>query len=182
MRSRPRWSCTSAFRGGATAGRGCAVQRPAWFRGDYRDNTRFEPRPRAISLRTFAIWVTGSGTRRSSAIRSPKALDHGCTNELSVSHRVQSAIFLVDAFAHEPMTGNPAGVCPLSYWLPEPTMQLLLLNLIKPKRPFLFQKVMTFAYDGSLEPARLTTSAMQPWRQATLSCRLSVPILPKYDF
>lgn len=31
--------------------------------------------------------------------------------------------FQVDAFASRPFVGNPAGVCPLSAWLPDPVMQ-----------------------------------------------------------
>lgn len=32
-------------------------------------------------------------------------------------------IFIVDAFADRPLTGNPAAVCPLGSWLPESVMQ-----------------------------------------------------------
>lgn len=32
-------------------------------------------------------------------------------------------MFIVDAFADGPLTGNPAAVCPLDRWLPDPLMQ-----------------------------------------------------------
>ena len=34
-------------------------------------------------------------------------------------------IFIIDAFAERPLTGNPAAVCPLKTWLPTPTMQAI---------------------------------------------------------
>ena len=34
-------------------------------------------------------------------------------------------IFIIDAFADRPLTGNPAAVCPLETWLPAPTMQAI---------------------------------------------------------
>jgi PhzF family phenazine biosynthesis protein len=34
-------------------------------------------------------------------------------------------IFIIDAFADRPFTGNPAAVCPLDAWLPVPTMQAI---------------------------------------------------------
>jgi predicted PhzF superfamily epimerase YddE/YHI9 len=34
-------------------------------------------------------------------------------------------IFIIDAFANRPLTGNPAAVCPLDAWLPVPTMQAI---------------------------------------------------------
>jgi PhzF family phenazine biosynthesis protein len=34
-------------------------------------------------------------------------------------------IFIIDAFAERPLTGNPAAVCPLDAWLPAPTMQAI---------------------------------------------------------
>lgn len=34
-------------------------------------------------------------------------------------------IFIVDAFADRPLTGNPAAVCPLEAWLPDPLMQAI---------------------------------------------------------
>lgn len=45
-------------------------------------------------------------------------------------------IYLVDAFAHEPMAGNPAGVCPLSSWLPEPTMLAIAAELNQSETTF----------------------------------------------
>src|SRR6185437_8826530 len=38
-------------------------------------------------------------------------------------------IFIVDAFAGEPLTGNPAAICPLSSWLPKETMQAIAAEL-----------------------------------------------------
>ncbi|MBN9015449.1 MAG: PhzF family phenazine biosynthesis protein, partial [Rhizobiales bacterium] len=38
-------------------------------------------------------------------------------------------VFIVDAFAAEPLTGNPAAICPLSSWLPEETMQAIAAEL-----------------------------------------------------
>lgn len=35
------------------------------------------------------------------------------------------AMFIIDAFAERPLTGNPAAVCPLEAWLPTPTMQAI---------------------------------------------------------
>jgi PhzF family phenazine biosynthesis protein len=34
-------------------------------------------------------------------------------------------IFIIDAFAEKPLTGNPAAVCPLETWLPPATMQAI---------------------------------------------------------
>jgi predicted PhzF superfamily epimerase YddE/YHI9 len=34
-------------------------------------------------------------------------------------------MYIVDAFADRPLTGNPAAVCPLDTWLPAPTMQAI---------------------------------------------------------
>jgi PhzF family phenazine biosynthesis protein len=34
-------------------------------------------------------------------------------------------IYIIDAFAERPLTGNPAAVCPLSAWLPPATMQAI---------------------------------------------------------
>src|SRR5262245_14233524 len=34
-------------------------------------------------------------------------------------------VFIIDAFADRPLTGNPAAVCPLETWLPVPTMQAI---------------------------------------------------------
>jgi len=34
-------------------------------------------------------------------------------------------IFIIDAFAERPLTGNPAAVCPLKGWLPTATMQAI---------------------------------------------------------
>ena len=35
------------------------------------------------------------------------------------------SIFIVDAFAERPLTGNPAAVCPLDTWLPATMMQAI---------------------------------------------------------
>lgn len=35
------------------------------------------------------------------------------------------AMLIIDAFAERPLTGNPAGVCPLDDWLPAATMQAI---------------------------------------------------------
>src|SRR5262245_51457552 len=34
-------------------------------------------------------------------------------------------MFIIDAFAERPLTGNPAAVCPLESWLPPATMQAI---------------------------------------------------------
>jgi PhzF family phenazine biosynthesis protein len=34
-------------------------------------------------------------------------------------------VFQVDAFAEQPFRGNPAAVCPLDHWLPEPELQAI---------------------------------------------------------
>lgn len=34
-------------------------------------------------------------------------------------------MFIIDAFADRPMAGNPAAVCPLQAWLPDPVMQAI---------------------------------------------------------
>jgi predicted PhzF superfamily epimerase YddE/YHI9 len=34
-------------------------------------------------------------------------------------------MFIIDAFAERPFAGNPAAVCPLDAWLPDPTMQAI---------------------------------------------------------
>ncbi len=34
-------------------------------------------------------------------------------------------IYIIDAFAERPLTGNPAAVCPLEAWLPAATMQAI---------------------------------------------------------
>ena len=34
-------------------------------------------------------------------------------------------IFIIDAFAERPLTGNPAAVCPLDTWLPAAAMQAI---------------------------------------------------------
>ncbi|KIC20426.1 PhzF family phenazine biosynthesis protein [Leisingera sp. ANG-Vp] len=36
---------------------------------------------------------------------------------------MQIPVYLVDAFADKPLTGNPAAVCPLDRWLPDAVMQ-----------------------------------------------------------
>jgi predicted PhzF superfamily epimerase YddE/YHI9 len=38
---------------------------------------------------------------------------------------VELPIFILDAFADRPLTGNPAAVCPLDAWLPTETMQAI---------------------------------------------------------
>ena len=35
------------------------------------------------------------------------------------------SMFIVDAFAERPLTGNPAAVCPLETWLPATMMQAI---------------------------------------------------------
>jgi predicted PhzF superfamily epimerase YddE/YHI9 len=39
--------------------------------------------------------------------------------------RMDLPIYIIDAFAERPLTGNPAAVCPLETWLPVPTMQAI---------------------------------------------------------
>src|SRR6202162_4134499 len=34
-------------------------------------------------------------------------------------------LYQIDAFAERPLTGNPAAVCPLEFWLPEDVMQAI---------------------------------------------------------
>jgi predicted PhzF superfamily epimerase YddE/YHI9 len=38
---------------------------------------------------------------------------------------MQIPLYQIDAFAEAPFTGNPAAVCPLEDWLPEPVMQAI---------------------------------------------------------
>ncbi|MBA2127462.1 isomerase [Hyphomicrobium methylovorum] len=38
-------------------------------------------------------------------------------------------VFIVDAFADKPLSGNPAAVCPLTSWLPPETMQAIAAEL-----------------------------------------------------
>lgn len=49
-------------------------------------------------------------------------------------------LFIVDAFASEPLAGNPAAVCPLSAWLPDATMQAVAAELNQSETVFFAPK------------------------------------------
>lgn len=43
----------------------------------------------------------------------------------SLEATIDLPIYIIDAFAERPLTGNPAAVCPLESWLPATTMQAI---------------------------------------------------------
>lgn len=54
-------------------------------------------------------------------------------------------IYVIDAFADRPLTGNPAAVCPLETWLPDATMQAIAAEMNHSETVFLVPQGDDFA-------------------------------------
>ena len=50
-------------------------------------------------------------------------------------------IYLIDAFTSQPLTGNPAAVCPLEEWLPTPVMQVIAAEMNQSETVFFVPRV-----------------------------------------
>ncbi len=59
--------------------------------------------------------------------------------------------YIVDAFSDRPLSGNPAGVCPLDQWLPVPVMQSIASELNQSETVFFVPRANTRSRDAITE-------------------------------
>lgn len=75
--------------------------------------------------------------------------------------------YQVDAFSDKPFQGNPAAVCPLSEWLPDPLMQALANENNLSETAFLYLPEAISTCAGLPRPVKSICVAMPHWQART---------------